>query len=153
MSSPHGPRTRQNRPAPFWPGSTSSPTLRSTTRFAGSWRGEMSCHMYNTDVTDLPASGEAQAKAKDKRFWIVHLTRAWYVLCLSDELKREPIRRKLFGTPIVLFRGADGRVGALVDRCPHRSVPLSLGRVVGQQIECEYHGWQFDTGGNRVRVP
>ena len=34
--------------------------------------------------------------------------------------------------------------GALLDRCPHRNVPLSLGTVVGGELECRYHGWQFD---------
>lgn len=53
---------------------------------------------------------------------------------------------------MVVFRGAAG-VGALVDRCPHRNVPLSLGKVKEGQIECAYHGWRFDTGGVCRRVP
>lgn len=109
--------------------------------------------MYNTDLTEPTEPALAATSGREKLPWIAHQTRAWYVLCLSDELTTKPIARKLFGQPIVLFRAADGRVGALLDRCPHRSVPLSLGRVKGQQIECEYHGWQFDARGNRVRVP
>ena len=57
------------------------------------------------------------------------------------------------GVPLVLFRSL-GRAGALVDRCPHRNVPLSLGRVLPDgRLECAYHGWQFDTAGNCIDMP
>jgi phenylpropionate dioxygenase-like ring-hydroxylating dioxygenase large terminal subunit len=86
-------------------------------------------------------------------FRLPRLTEAWYVVCFSKELKNRPVRRTLLGMPIVLFRGEDGKAGALLDRCAHRNVPLSLGRVAKNQIECPYHGWQYDLSGNRVRVP
>jgi phenylpropionate dioxygenase-like ring-hydroxylating dioxygenase large terminal subunit len=57
------------------------------------------------------------------------------------------------GTPLVLFRAADGRPAALVDRCPHRNVPLSLGRVVGDTVQCPYHGWRFDAAGQCRAIP
>ena len=59
--------------------------------------------------------------------------RAWYVACFSDELGATPIVRELFGQPLVLYRGAEGPA-ALLDRCPHRNVPLSAGRVVDGQL-------------------
>jgi phenylpropionate dioxygenase-like ring-hydroxylating dioxygenase large terminal subunit len=77
----------------------------------------------------------------------------WYVACRSRELGARPIARSLFDTPLVLFRGEGGRVGALLDRCAHRNLPLSAGRVVGPHLECAYHGWQYDTGGVCRRVP
>jgi phenylpropionate dioxygenase-like ring-hydroxylating dioxygenase large terminal subunit len=52
----------------------------------------------------------------------------------------------LDGAPIVLFRTKAG-LHALADRCPHRHAPLSGGRVVGEDIECPYHGWRFDGTG------
>jgi phenylpropionate dioxygenase-like ring-hydroxylating dioxygenase large terminal subunit len=78
---------------------------------------------------------------------------AWYVLALSEELGKKPLRKILFEVPIVLFRGASGAVGALVDRCPHRSVPLSFGEVVGETLQCGYHGWRFERGGRCTAVP
>lgn len=85
---------------------------------------------------------------------VARVTRAWYVVCASDELKKTPISRRIFGTPIVLFRSAGGAPGALLDRCPHRNVPLSLGRVTrAGRLECAYHGWQFDTAGTCRKVP
>ena len=85
---------------------------------------------------------------------VARLGRFWYVACQSDELTDKPLARSVLGVPLVLFRGADGKAAALLDRCPHRNVPLSLGRVVaGGRIECAYHGWQFEGGGRCVRVP
>lgn len=56
--------------------------------------------------------------------------------------------------PLVLFRDAAGTPHALVDRCPHRNVPLSLGRVQPDgTLQCGYHGWCFDGGGRCTAVP
>jgi phenylpropionate dioxygenase-like ring-hydroxylating dioxygenase large terminal subunit len=77
----------------------------------------------------------------------------WYVLCRGTELCERPLARSLFGQPLVLFRGAHARPVALLDRCPHRNVPLSLGSVVGDTLSCRYHGWRFDADGACVQVP
>lgn len=79
--------------------------------------------------------------------------RAWYILAESRELEDKPLARRLFDTPVVLFRGDGGRAGALLDRCPHRNVPLSLGSCVRGKLECPYHGWQFEPGGACTHVP
>jgi phenylpropionate dioxygenase-like ring-hydroxylating dioxygenase large terminal subunit len=85
---------------------------------------------------------------------VARLSRYWYVGCRSADLRRGPLGRTVLGVPLVLFRGAGGQAGALLDRCPHRNVPLSLGRVLGSgQLECAYHGWQFDVAGACRLVP
>lgn len=83
---------------------------------------------------------------------VAKLTRFFYVACLSEELEGAPVARVIAGVPIVLFR-SEGRASALVDRCPHRNVPLSLGRVVAGRLECAYHGWQFDCEGICRKIP
>ncbi len=83
---------------------------------------------------------------------VARVSRAWYVACRSEELGATPIARRVLGVPMVLFRGEHGP-GALLDRCPHRNVPLSLGRVAGGQLECGYHGWRFDEQGVCRKVP
>ncbi len=85
----------------------------------------------------------------------VHLPRFWYVACLSDDLKRgRPLSRTLLGTPVALFRdGSSGRAATVLDRCPHRNVPLSLGRVHDGLLQCRYHGWSFDGSGTCRAVP
>jgi phenylpropionate dioxygenase-like ring-hydroxylating dioxygenase large terminal subunit len=86
---------------------------------------------------------------------VARLSDYWYVACRSRELRDRPLRRVVLGTPTVLFRdGAAGTAGALLDRCPHRNVPLSLGRIVHPgHLECHYHGWQFDVAGTCRLVP
>jgi len=77
----------------------------------------------------------------------------WYIVATSSELGKSPLRTTLYGIPLVLFRDSAGAAGALLDRCPHRNAPLSLGVVKQNVIECSYHGWQFDTAGKCVQVP
>jgi len=86
---------------------------------------------------------------------VAKLTRFFYVACLSSELPAHsrPLARVIAGVPLVLFRSS-GRAAALVDRCPHRNVPLSLGRVLADgRLECAYHGWQFDCDGVCQKIP
>ncbi|MCK6547894.1 aromatic ring-hydroxylating dioxygenase subunit alpha [Myxococcota bacterium] len=87
-----------------------------------------------------------------------HLTTAlvrdhWYIACRSSELRAAPLARTIVGTPMVLFRAEDGRAAALLDRCAHRNVPLSLGYTEGARLVCRYHGWEFDGDGHCQRVP
>ncbi len=85
---------------------------------------------------------------------VVRLPRQWFVVCTSRELGRRPVSRELQGVPLVLFRDERGAPHALLDRCPHRNVPLSMGEVSSDgTLECPYHGWRFDGGGACRHVP
>jgi phenylpropionate dioxygenase-like ring-hydroxylating dioxygenase large terminal subunit len=84
---------------------------------------------------------------------VVRLERRWFPVCTSGALRDRPVARRLQGVPLVLFRGADGAPAALLDRCPHRNVPLSLGRCAGGELTCAYHGWRFDAAGACRAVP
>jgi phenylpropionate dioxygenase-like ring-hydroxylating dioxygenase large terminal subunit len=77
----------------------------------------------------------------------------WYVAAWADEIGRTPLARTLLDEPVVLYRTEAGMPVALADRCPHRRVPLSMGKLVGDRLQCHYHGLQFDTSGACVRVP
>ncbi len=78
----------------------------------------------------------------------------WYVACLSSDLgRRRPVARTVLGVPMALFRGGDGRAAAVIDRCPHRNVPLSLGTIDDGLLQCSYHGWRFDGCGACRAVP
>ena len=56
--------------------------------------------------------------------------------------------------PVVFYRTEDGTPVALEDRCPHRRLPLSMGKLVGDDVlQCHYHGLRFDRTGACVRVP
>lgn len=77
----------------------------------------------------------------------------WYIACQSKELRQKPLARTVLGIPLVLFRGSNGKPTALLDRCPHRNVPLSKGWVRNNHLICKYHGWQFDEQGICQEVP
>jgi len=69
----------------------------------------------------------------------------WYPVLRSDRLRgRELVATTRLDVPLVLGRDAGGKVFALRDVCPHRAYPLSVGHFDGQNVECAYHGWQFD---------
>lgn len=82
-----------------------------------------------------------------------YLPDAWFIVATSAELRARPLAVTLQGRPLVVFRAKDGAPSALSDRCPHRNVPLSLGRVRQGELECAYHGWRFDGGGQCTAVP
>jgi len=78
------------------------------------------------------------------------LHNAWYAAAWSREIGAAPFARTLLGKPVVLFRRTDGQVAALDDRCPHRFVPLSRGKLEGDILRCSYHGLCFESDGTCV---
>jgi phenylpropionate dioxygenase-like ring-hydroxylating dioxygenase large terminal subunit len=91
----------------------------------------------------------AMSGALDGRF----VRNAWYVAAWSRELGRSLMTRRILGEPLVMFRRQDGTPVAFVDRCPHKLAPLSRGELIGDLIQCGYHGMQYDSTGTCVRVP
>jgi phenylpropionate dioxygenase-like ring-hydroxylating dioxygenase large terminal subunit len=83
----------------------------------------------------------------------MYVRNAWYVGAWDHEVTRALKRRIILDEPIVLFRREDGAPVALEDRCCHRQAPLSMGKLVGNILQCPYHGLQFDTSGKCVKVP
>jgi len=83
----------------------------------------------------------------------VFLENQWYVAAWSEDVGRSLLARRILGQRIVLYRTLAGRPVALADRCPHRSAPLSMGRLVDDGLECGYHGLTYDARGQCIRVP
>jgi vanillate O-demethylase monooxygenase subunit len=77
----------------------------------------------------------------------------WYCAALPREVTAKPLRRVICNQPVVLFRGSQGCLVALEDRCSHRQAPLSTGDVRGNNIQCAYHGFVFDNAGVCVHIP
>jgi len=83
--------------------------------------------------------------------WIPYAIDVWCPVARSSAVRAGKIvSTRLLGAPIALFRGTDGQIHAVQDRCPHRGVELSLGRVCGSRIQCAYHGWMVDGSGDAV---
>jgi phenylpropionate dioxygenase-like ring-hydroxylating dioxygenase large terminal subunit len=81
------------------------------------------------------------------------LRRCWHPVAYADELAREPKRVRLLGEDLVLWRDSAGAPRALVDLCIHRGTALSLGRVVGDELMCPYHGWRYGRDGVCTAIP
>jgi len=78
----------------------------------------------------------------------------WYAVEREGALPRgRALEVKFWHRSIALFRGDDGRVRALENRCAHRHLPLTLGTVEGCRLTCMYHGWSYDESGRLAGVP
>ncbi|MFC2046384.1 Rieske 2Fe-2S domain-containing protein [Chloroflexota bacterium] len=77
----------------------------------------------------------------------------WYVLMVSKQVKDKPVGVTRMGEKLVFWRDGTGSVSCLRDKCPHRGVELSKGRVVDGHIQCPFHGFEYDTSGRAVHIP
>ena len=92
--------------------------------------------------------GDAPMGAMMRRYWVP--------ACLSEEVAEPdgtPIRVRLFGEPLVVFRDSSGELGIIDERCPHRLASLALGRNEEGGLRCIYHGWKFDVHGSCIDMP
>ena len=80
---------------------------------------------------------------------------SWYAVAWSHEIERKTTKTvHFFGRDLVVFRGHDGRVNVVDAICPHLGAHLGAGgKVVGNTIECPFHGWRFDGRGTCVAIP
>jgi phenylpropionate dioxygenase-like ring-hydroxylating dioxygenase large terminal subunit len=84
------------------------------------------------------------------------MRRYWIPAAFSHQIAKPdspPIRVRLLGENLVLFRDSAGRIGLLDERCPHRTASLFFGRNEQSGLRCVYHGLKFDVDGNCVDVP
>ncbi|HSI59019.1 MAG TPA: aromatic ring-hydroxylating dioxygenase subunit alpha [Ideonella sp.] len=77
----------------------------------------------------------------------------FHPVALAGEVGAQPLAVELLAQPVVLWRDAQGAVQAFTDRCPHRGARLSMGQVRDGRLECPYHGWRFEAGGQCVHIP
>jgi phenylpropionate dioxygenase-like ring-hydroxylating dioxygenase large terminal subunit len=83
----------------------------------------------------------------------VFLRTSWYVAARSAEVTRQPLARILLDEPVVLYRRENGSAVALEDRCCHRQLPLSMGKLEDDRLRCGYHGLLFAPDGRCVEIP
>jgi len=79
------------------------------------------------------------------------MRRHWLPACMSEEVAEPdgaPVRTRLLGEDLVVFRDTQGRLGVLGEHCPHRQASLAFGRNEECGLRCLYHGWKFDVEGN-----
>jgi phthalate 4,5-dioxygenase oxygenase subunit len=84
------------------------------------------------------------------------MRRHWLPVCMSEEVAERdgaPVRSRLLGEDLVVFRDSEGRLGVLSEYCLHRRASLAFGRNEACGLRCLYHGWKFDVEGNVVDMP
>jgi len=106
---------------------------------------------YKTAETSYIVSAEEDTSAGGEAFcW----TKQWYpVAPLSTLDPSRPLATELLGQRLVLWCDANGEWQCFEDKCPHRLAPLSEGRLEGGNLQCAYHGWEFNGDGSCARIP
>lgn len=83
------------------------------------------------------------------------MRRHWTPVCLIEEVAvadGTPVRARVLGEELVVFRDTEGRVGVLDEKCPHRGPSLVYGRNEEGGLRCLYHGWKMDVAGNVLEM-
>ncbi|MDR3505057.1 MAG: aromatic ring-hydroxylating dioxygenase subunit alpha [Acidocella sp.] len=84
----------------------------------------------------------------------IFLENAWYVAALSTDLNgTDLLSRTLLNRNVLMYRTENGEAVAMQDRCPHRFVPLHLGKRDGDEVVCPYHGLRFNGSGACTHNP
>jgi phenylpropionate dioxygenase-like ring-hydroxylating dioxygenase large terminal subunit len=78
----------------------------------------------------------------------------WYAILESNEVKKSKlVGVTRMGEKLVAWRDNHGKVTVMVDRCPHRGVALSVGKLIGDCVQCPFHGFEYDISGACKLVP
>lgn len=77
----------------------------------------------------------------------------WYIAALGRHVEHALISRRLFGEQVLMYRKLDGMAVAMEDRCIHRRVALSRGKLIGDHVRCGYHGLEYNGSGQCVHIP
>ena len=82
-----------------------------------------------------------------------YLRRFWQPVAFARELTGAPLRVRVLGEDLVVFRDGSGRAGVLHLHCAHRGTSLEFGIPLERGIRCCYHGWVFDVDGRCLQTP
>jgi phthalate 4,5-dioxygenase oxygenase subunit len=105
--------------------------------------------MLTAEENDLLCRVEGQAPMGQL------MRRHWTPVCLIEEVSEPdgtPVKARVFGEDLVVFRDTKGRVGVMDEYCPHRRVSLVFGRNEDCGLRCLYHGWKMDVEGNVLEM-
>ena len=82
-----------------------------------------------------------------------YLRRFWQPVAFARDLRDVPLRLRIMGEDLVVFRDGSGRVGLLQLHCAHRGTSLEYGLIGERGIRCCYHGWLYDVDGRILETP
>jgi phenylpropionate dioxygenase-like ring-hydroxylating dioxygenase large terminal subunit len=81
------------------------------------------------------------------------IPKQWYVVMDSTQVRDKPVGVVRMGEKLVFWRDSGGKVSCLRDKCVHRGVQLSKGKVIGDHIQCPFHGLEYDSSGKVTVIP
>ncbi len=116
------------------------------------WQGQKqrNCRpMLTQDENELLCRVEGQAVMGQL------MRRYWTPICLIEEVSEpdgKPVRARVLGEDLVVFRDTKGQVGVMDEYCPHRGASLALGRNENCGLRCLYHGWKMDVNGHVLEM-
>ena len=110
--------------------------------------------MIDIEEKELPPAFEDAHNLRQKARAAGMDPNYWYAVEQEKNIRPGQVREVVFWKrSIALFRGKDGQFRAILNRCAHRQLKLSLGEVKGCDLVCAYHGWTYDGDGRVVDVP
>lgn len=77
----------------------------------------------------------------------------WYIACLSKELQKKPISRKIYDKDYVIYRDDKNQPVAMLNRCLHRLTQMHEGKIINGELACPYHGWRYNNKGEVTHIP
>ena len=77
----------------------------------------------------------------------------WYVVMDSSQVRDKPVGVTRMGEKLVFWREGTGRVSCFHDKCVHRGVQLSKGKVIHGHLQCPFHGFEYERSGRVIRIP
>jgi nitrite reductase/ring-hydroxylating ferredoxin subunit len=96
------------------------------------------------------STSASQAPAADR---FARYPASWYLFGESAELDARPVSKRMLGRRLVAFRTAGGKLALLQGNCAHLGADLGGGRVVGESVQCPFHGWRYGADGVCVQAP
>ena len=106
--------------------------------------------------------GYSQAKKPGYDQLIVHtdystpageyLRRYWHPVALSTEVTNTPLKVKILGEDLVIFKTTENKIGLIHKYCTHRRASLVYGKTESRGIRCCYHGWLFSPDGEILEI-
>jgi phenylpropionate dioxygenase-like ring-hydroxylating dioxygenase large terminal subunit len=107
------------------------------------------------DARSLPPPDFHQARTRHQKARSAGMNpNYWYPVEHDSALRIGQVQEVVFWKrSIALFRGSDGVARAIDNRCAHRQLKLTAGKVDGCNLACLYHGWRHDGDGQVVEVP
>jgi len=103
-----------------------------------------------TKATDVPTFKRFNAWLGEE----IVIPNQWYVVLDSAQVKNKPVGVTRLGEKLVFWREATGKVACVRDRCVHRGVALSKGKVMSNgTLQCPFHGFEYDASGKVTKIP